>query len=523
MAPHHVPGRPARLRSGELIVSALDPGSFFSWDEPGTAGRTWPPDYAGQLARARRSAGTDEAVVTGSGTIHGRPVAVIVSEFAFMGGSIGLDAADRLVGAVSRATAEGLPLLAATASGGTRMQEGTAAFVQMVRIAAAISTHKRAGLPYLVYLRHPTTGGVLASWGLLGHVTVAEPGALIGFLGPKVYQALHGAEFPAGVQTAENLARHGIIDAVVAPRHLAALASRALGLLTDRDLSASAGARSPAGAAAPGTELSSDAAPPRDAAAAWSAVLATRRPARPGVRQLLRHAAGGQVILLSGTGEGEAGDGMLLGLARFAGLSCVVLGHDRSSPASEHHLGPAALRVARRGMRLAAELNLPLVSVIDTPGATLSQAGEEGGLSGEIARCLEDLVRIDTATVCVLLGQGGGGGALALLPADRVLAAANAWLSPLPPEGASAILYGDTSLAPEMAHRQGIGAADLARRGIVDVIVAERPDAADEPAAFVRRMGEAIGAAIRAASALPPPARAAARIGRYANLAPAAS
>ena len=108
------------------------------------------------------------------------------------------------------------------------MQEGTPAFVQMVRITEAVAAHKAAGLPYLVYLRHPTTGGVMASWGSLGHVTVAEPGALIGFLGPRVYEALYGKPFPEGVQTAENLYAHGIIDAVLPPDEIAGILDRAL-------------------------------------------------------------------------------------------------------------------------------------------------------------------------------------------------------------------------------------------------------------------------------------------------------
>ena len=147
----------------------------------------------------------DEAVLTGTGHLRSRQVAVIVSEFGFLAGSIGVAAGERLVRAVERATRERLPLVAAPASGGTRLQEGTVAFLQMVKVAAAIADHRSAGLPYLVYLRHPTTGGVLASWGSLGHVTAAEPGALIGFLGPRVYEALHGQPFPPGVQVAENL------------------------------------------------------------------------------------------------------------------------------------------------------------------------------------------------------------------------------------------------------------------------------------------------------------------------------
>ena len=163
--------------------------------------------------------------------MHGRRVAVVMGEFAFLAGSIGRAAADRLVAAIERATREGLPLLAGPVTGGTRMQEGTPAFVQMVRISEAVAAHRAAGLPYLVYLRHPTTGGVMASWGSLGHVTVAEPGALVGFLGPRVYEALYGKPFPEGVQTAENLYAHGIIDAVVAPEDMPDILDRALAIL----------------------------------------------------------------------------------------------------------------------------------------------------------------------------------------------------------------------------------------------------------------------------------------------------
>ena len=173
----------------------------------------------------------DEAVLTGTGRLRGRQVAVVASEFGFLAGSIGVAAGERLVRAVERATRERLPLVAAPASGGTRLQEGTVAFLQMVKVTAAIADHRKAGLPYLVYLRHPTTGGVLASWGSLGHVTAAEPGALIGFLGPRVYEALHGQPFPPDVQVAENLYAKGLVDAVVAPGEVAEVAARVLDVL----------------------------------------------------------------------------------------------------------------------------------------------------------------------------------------------------------------------------------------------------------------------------------------------------
>ncbi len=222
-----------RSSARALVERTLDAGTFVSWDEPPVDVRP-DPGYAAELARAAERSGCDESVITGEGRLRGRRVAIVASEFAFLAGSVGVAAAERLVRAVERATAERLPLLASPASGGTRMQEGTLAFLAMAKISAAVAAHKAAGLPYLVYLRHPTTGGVLASWGSQGHVTVAEPGALIGFLGPRVYRALYGREFPEGVQTAENLYRHGLVDAVLAPEHLAAITDRALTVLLAR-------------------------------------------------------------------------------------------------------------------------------------------------------------------------------------------------------------------------------------------------------------------------------------------------
>ena len=486
----------SRIRASELRDAVLDPGSFASWDTTPLAVAAG-PGYARELAAAREATGLDESVVTGEGRVHGRRVAVIASEFDFLAGSIGVAAAERITAAVERATAERLPLLASPSSGGTRMQEGTVAFLQMVKIAAAVELHKRAHLPYLVYLRHPTTGGVFASWGSLGHVTIAEPGALVGFLGPRVYEQLYGEPFPPGIQTAENLQRHGVIDGVVPLKWLRRTLERVLKVLVD-----------PPG---PAPEVA-DTGPIPDVPA-WDSVIASRRSDRPGVGQLLRHGAT-ERVLLSGTGQGEAAT-TLLALARFRGQPAVVLGQQRVVGGA---VGPAALREARRGMALAAGLQLPLVLVIDTAGPALSADAEQGGLAGEIARCLADLVTLDTATVSVLLGQGSGGPALGLVPADRVLAALHGWLAPLPPEGASAIVYRDTAHAPELAEAQGIRSADLLRRGIVDEIVAERPDAADEPVEFSKRLSCAIGRELHELTQVPGRQRYAHRRARYRRL-----
>jgi acetyl-CoA carboxylase beta subunit/acetyl-CoA carboxylase alpha subunit len=447
----------SRPSARESIEVVLDPGSFESWDEPADlTGHS--PDYLKQLEAAAERSGADESVLTGRGLMRGRPVAVLVSEFAFLAGSIGRAAAARITSAIRRATAEGLPILASTASGGTRMQEGAPAFFEMVRISRALMEHKAAGLPYLVHLRHPTTGGVFASWGSLGHVTVAEPGALIGFLGPKVYQALYDQPFPTDVQTAENLAEHGVIDGVVESVDLPVLLDRALGVLVDPPTAPELVRRT--GDAARSAAVEGDA----PVVTGWDAVTATRREDRAGVREFLRFACTGTVRLTS------ADASVLVALTRVDGRPCVLVGQDRDS---DRPLGPTALRSARRGMRLAEDLGLPLVTLIDTAGAELSRTAEEGGLAGEIAQCIATMSTLTVPTVSVLLGQGTGGGALALLPATTVLAAGHAWLAPLPPEGASAIMYGDTTHAPALATAQRIAATDLREAGIVHHVVPE--------------------------------------------------
>jgi acetyl-CoA carboxylase beta subunit len=470
-----------RLAAVELIEATVDPGSWISWDLPvdlSGAGE----GYRTNLEEARRKAGTDEAVLTGRARIRGHHVALIVSEFRFLGGSIGRATSERIEAAVRRATVERLPLVAAPSSGGTRMQEGTPAFVTMVDISRAVVAHKAAGLLYVVYLRHPTTGGVLASWGSLGHLTLAEPEALIGFLGPAVYQALHQQPFPSGVQVAENLVARGVVDAVVEPENLADILARVLDLLyslREDHLNPTTAGR------------------PRPDPDAWAAIELTRRPDRPGLQELLRHAAA-DVVYLEGTERGGSGGPLLIALTAFRGVSCVLIGQDRSKQRAGALLGPAALRTARRGMVIAEQLRQPVVCVIDTPGAELSAAAEEGALAGEIARCLAALVQLTVPSVSILLGEGCGGAALALLPTRRVIAAENAWLSPLPPEGASVIMHRTADRAPEMARMQRIRACDLLEAGLVHAVVPEHPTAVEDPLGFMNRIADETARQIRA-------------------------
>jgi acyl-CoA carboxylase subunit beta len=469
---------PHRWTAQELLDLVLDEGSFMSWDQPIDISDA-PPDYRAELEAAREKAGTDESVLTGRGLVRGRPVALVANEFRFLAGSIGLAAARRITTAVRRATAERLPILASTASGGTRMQEGTPAFVQMIEISRALMEHRAAGLPYLAYLRHPTTGGVYASWGSLAHVTVGEPGALIGFLGPKVFEALNGRPFPENVQQAENLKHHGVIDGIATAEELPVLVDQVLSILIDPPSEPRL------------TRRTGDPDPGLDA---WAAIEETRGAQRIGVRDVLR--AGAEVVLpLSGTEKGERDSTVLVVMARIDGEPCLVVGQDRSRQGPATPMGPGALRTARRAMRLANEMRLPLVTVIDTPGAELSQRAEEGAIAGEIARCLAGLATMRVPTVSVVLGQGCGGGALALLPAQRVIAAEKAWLMPLPPEGASVIVHGDTGHADEQARRMRVRAVDLLAHGTAHHVVPE-PEG-DTGEALAAAVAAEIAAAIR--------------------------
>lgn len=464
--------------AAQLIERVVDTGSFSSWDDPIDITR-WHEDYREQLVRAAARSDSDEAVRTGRGTINGRPVALIVNEFQFMAGSIGRAAADRIVTAIHRATSQRLPLLALTASGGTRMQEGTPAFIRMIDITSALMSHRAAGLPYLVHLGHPTTGGVLASWGSLGHITFAEPKALVGFLGPRVYESLCEHPLPPGTQVSDHLVAAGICDMLVRTEDFAAVADRAIGLITDPP-------RPPT--------LARRAAPPEgdnDTAKALALTLSSRR---IGVRDVLRY--GSTDFIPLGGSDGPCAMPTLTALARIDGYPCVVAGQDRS--AQVHiPIGPNSLRQARRAMMLAQELNMPFVSFIDTPGAELSANAERRGIAAEIAHCIATMLKLTVPTVAVLLGQGCGGAALALIAADTVIAAENAWLAPLPPHAAATILFGDGRKALEVAASQRILARDLYAENCVSALIPEYPRDADDRVGLAQAVAAEISAHIR--------------------------
>ena len=452
----------------ELIELLTHEDSFEQWDtevvstDPLKFVDTMP--YTQRLAEAEQRAGVNESIVTGRGVIGGTDVVIVAGEFRFLAGTLGVASAERVIRAFERATVLELPVVGLPVSGGTRMQEGSAAFIQMAACAAAVRRFRQEGLFFLVYLRDPTTGGVLASWASLGHLTWAEPGALVGLTGPRVAELMTGKAFPAGVQVAEHLREHGVVDGVVAVDDLPERATAILDLMGRRHLAWDPSAE---------PELLDNAA----AVDAWEAVQGSRSVDRPGVREFLE-ACGARLELVRGDGAGEDDQACLVGLARVCGITAVVVAQDRRPGERGASMGAAGYRKALRGMALARDLHLPLLTIIDTAGAVISAHDEETGLARAIAECLATLSDLPVPTLSLLLGEGAGGGAVALLPADRVIAVACSWLAPIAPEGASAIVHRSTDHAAEMAAAAAISSTSLRGLGIVDAVVADGDDEA---------------------------------------------
>jgi acetyl-CoA carboxylase carboxyl transferase subunit beta len=398
------------------------------------------PGYADQLARA----GGRESVSTGRTEAY----ALIEGDFTVLGGSMGAVHGERVVRAFGRAADLRLPVVVVSASGGARMQEGMVSLVQMARTASASRRHADAGLLQLGVYRAPTTGGVFASYASLVDVRCASPGATVGFAGPRVVEQTLGAPLPEGSHTAESAFAAGLVDAVVAPDDQAAWVDVALGRheapLPTRPLVAPE---------------------PLDAGGAWGEVVAARAASRPtGIDWAAR-------LCASWTELHSADPTVRAGLATFEGTRLVVVANDRHAP--DGRPTPAGFRLAQRAIALAGRLGLPLLTLVDTPGAHPGAESEADGIAGEIARTLAAMAALPTPTVAVCVGEGGSGGALALAAADRLLVQEHAIFSVIAPEGAAAILERDAGRAPALAARLRLTSADLVALGVADAVAPE--------------------------------------------------
>jgi acetyl-CoA carboxylase carboxyl transferase subunit beta len=403
----------------------------------------------------------EESVATGR-TEH---YAYAEGRFDVMGGSMGAAHGEKVVRAYRRAVEERLPMVLLPASGGARMQEGMVSLIQMARTSSAAAAHARAGLLSLAVLRSPTTGGVFASYASLADVRAAEPGATIGFAGPRVVELTTGTPLPHGSHTAESAYDNGLIDAVTADS--GAWIEATLGLreapLAPRRFGGVFGHTTVEDS--PWGEVERARLPFRASGIDWAARLCSSWTELRGVDPVIR-----------------------AGLATIEGGRVVVVAMDRH--AADGRPRPEGYRLAQRAMALAGRLSLPVLTFVDTPGADPSASSEADGIAGEIARTFAAMAALPTTSVSVCVGEGGSGGALALAHADRLLIQEHAVFSVIAPEGAAAILERDAGKAPELAARLKLTSADLLQLGIVDGVVPE-PDPAALRLAAVAALNEA--------------------------------
>ncbi|MBV9169900.1 MAG: acetyl-CoA carboxylase carboxyl transferase subunit beta, partial [Chloroflexi bacterium] len=360
--------------------------------------------YRDRLERARRETDLNEAVVTGTARINGRECVLAVFDFRFMGGSMGSVVGEKVALALEQAAERRVPFIAIVASGGARMQEGMLSLVQMGKTAAAAMRLHQAGVPSITVLTNPTTGGVYASFASQGDFLFAEPGALIGFAGPRVIEQLTGEPPPAGTHTAEFLLEHGQVDAVVDRARLRGVLATLLQLLQNRGHSEARAGNVPYRPPA--------AQPP----SAWQEVLLARRDDRPTSVDYIRRLTP-QFIELHGDRVFGDDAAVIAGIGDLAGITVFAIGQERGhgDPArSGGHVRPEGFRKAARIMRLAAELRVPLVTLIDTPGAHLDYDSESRGLAGALSSCLANMSVLPVPVVSVVIGEGGSGPALAL-------------------------------------------------------------------------------------------------------------
>jgi acetyl-CoA carboxylase carboxyl transferase subunit beta len=422
--------------------------------------------YSARLEEAREKTGLDEAVVTGTGRINGRECVLAVLDFEFMGGSMGTVVGEKVALAIEQAIDRKLPFISVAASGGARMQEGMLSLVQMAKTSAAATRLSQAGLPFISVLTNPTTGGVYASYASRGDIVLAEPGALIGFAGPRVIEQLTGRAKPKDAQTAEYLLENGQIDGVVDRARLRNVLATLLQLLGSRwDLS-------------PRGESELYRPELKAPASAWEAVELARHPDRPTSRDYIRRLLP-RFVELHGDRLSLDDPAVTCGVGDLGGITVMMIAQERGRGEEEHarhnggRMSAEGYRKAARAMRLAGSWGLPVVTLIDTPGAALDFDSEARGLAPSIAQCLSTMSILPVPVVAAVIGEGGSGGALALGVADRILMQESSIYSVIAPEGAAAILYHDAQRARDLADALKLTAADCKLLGVVDTIVPE--------------------------------------------------
>jgi acetyl-CoA carboxylase carboxyl transferase subunit beta len=446
--------------------------------------------YGVRLSEAQRKTGASEGVLFGTAAVDGHPLVVAAMDFAFIGGSMGSGVGEGITRAAELALETRTPLLAIAASGGARMQEGCVSLMQMAKTSQAVARLHEEGILFVCVLTDPTYGGVTASFATLGDVLVSEPGSYVGFAGPKVIEQTIRQTLPDGFQTAEFLLEHGMLDLVEPRENLRATLRRLLQLheLAAAQRASSEGARGrlpQADGDGPVTDPGA-----LEGRPAWDVVQLARHVDRPNTLDYVGYVFD-DFQELHGDRLFAEDPAIVGGVARLGDLAVMLVGHQKGHTTQEmmvRNFGmpqPEGYRKALRLMRYAARFGMPIVTLVDTPGAYPGIGAEERGQSVAIAEGIMEMARLPVPIVTVVTGEGGSGGALALAVGDRVLAMEHAYYSVISPEGCSTILFKDASMAPRAAEVLRLTAPDLVRLGIMDGAVPEPEGGAhaDPPAA----------------------------------------
>lgn len=483
-----------RVHAYRRIEMVGDEGTFEEWDK-GLCTRN-PLHYKGyeeKIAYLQEKTGLEEAVVTGKVKIQGQDTVIGVCDGRFMMSSMGEVVGEKITRAVERATREKLPVILFTCSGGARMQEGIVSLMQMAKTSAALKRHSDAGLLYVTVLTDPTTGGVTASFAMLGDIILAEPGALIGFAGPRVIEQTIGQKLPKGFQRAEFLVEHGFVDAIVERPKLRETLGEILRMhsrdsVLERTLEGTASEAAEDGekelpeGAGNGQAGASDA---RDGlklhnqvAEAWDRVQISRMKDRP-VGSDYIHALFTDFMEFHGDRYYRDDRAIIGGIAYFHGMPVTVIAQEKGTNTKEnieHNFGmpsPDGYRKALRLMKQAEKFGRPVICFVDTPGAFCGLEAEERGQGEAIARNLFEMSGLTVPVLSIVIGEGGSGGALAMAVADEVWMLENSIYSILSPEGFASILWKDSSKAKEAAEVMKLTAGDLYELGMVEHVFLE--------------------------------------------------
>ena len=433
------------------------------------------PSYQERILEAQRRTGLTEAVITGKCTIGGNRTAIAILDFGFMGGNMGCVVGEKIALAFEMAAKQRIPMVTVVSSGGSRMQEGMLSLMQMAKTTAAAKRLHGQRLPYISILTNPTSGEVYSSFANLGDIIIAEPNALIGFAPLRLVEQVSGKLLPAGIHTTEYNLQHGMIDEVVDRTKMHQFLSVLLDLLSSRYRLTMT---------KKGRRYSI---PERSSDFSWQTVQLARHENRPTTMDYISRMTS-SFIELRGDRRFADDRAVICGIADFSGQAVVIIGHERSI--NEGRSYPEGFRKAQRGMRIAANFGLPLITLIDTPGAYLGVEAEERGMGQAIASTLALLSDLPTHSVSAIIGEGGSDGALALGVADRILMQENAIYSVISPESAASIISRDPDKAEEVASALKLSALDCKELEVIDTMVPEPEGGAhsdpDEAARLLR-------------------------------------